>query len=365
VRWGVAVVTAILVLADDLSGAAEVAGGFLGRDTELTLRLGSGPVACGVTVVDLDTRTMTATDAARTVAEALEGVPAGTRVVKKIDSLLRGHIGAEVAVLAERGPVIVAAALPALHRRVEGGVLHVGDTPLHETDSWHAELGRPPRTVAELFESGDITICDAATDADLDRIVAAAHPEVQLVGTAALAAAVARTMPFASAPRFGPPNSRGVLVVVGTAAPVAQGQIAALDPDGQATVTVDARELLCDKADPKPVRHALELGTTVLAIGGAVEPAAASAVSRALGRFVAAVQDGIRPDLVLTGGETARAVVAAIGITTLRPVHQIHHGAVVSEASDGRRVVTRPGSFGGTDSLTAIVRYLTQQKDHS
>lgn len=356
--------TPILVLADDLSGAAEVAGGFLGRDTELTLHLGAAAVTSGVTVVDLDTRTKPAEDAARIVAEALAGVPAGTRVVKKIDSLLRGHIGAEVAVLAERGPVLVAAALPALRRHVEGGVLHVDGTPLHKTDSWHAELGQPPRTVAELFGAGDITICDAATDADLDRIVASTGAGVQLVGTAALAAAIARTLPAAPAPASRP-GARAVLVVVGTAAPVAPGQVAALDPDARATVTVDARELLCDKADPEPVRQALSRGTAVVTIGGVVEPAETSAVSRALATYVADLQRPTQPDLVLTGGETARAVVDAIGITTLRPVHQIHHGAVVSEASDGRRVVTRPGSFGGTDSLAAIVHYLTQQKDQS
>jgi 4-hydroxythreonine-4-phosphate dehydrogenase len=67
--------------------------------------------------------------------------------------------------------------------------------------------------------------------------------------------------------------------------------------------------------------------------------------------------------LVLTGGETARAVVDAIGLTTLRPIYEIHHGAVASVASDGRRIVTRPGSFGGADSLVDIVRYLTQPSE--
>jgi D-threonate/D-erythronate kinase len=66
---------------------------------------------------------------------------------------------------------------------------------------------------------------------------------------------------------------------------------------------------------------------------------------------------------VLTGGETARAVVDAIGITSLRPVHEIHHGAVVSVAPDGRRVVTRPGSFGDINSLVTITRYLTQRSE--
>lgn len=356
--------TAIHVLADDLSGAAEVAGGFLGRESDLVLRLGDGPNSAVVTVVDLNTRTMTESDAMRTVGEALDGVAAGTRVVKKIDSLLRGHIRAEVAVLAERGPVTVAVALPALQRRTAGGVLYVGDTPLHETDAWHAERSGPPRSVAELFDGlTGVTVRDAATDADLDEIVEAGGPEIQLVGTAALAAAVARTLPVAATPSIPRRSARAVLTVVGTAAHVAQKQISELDPAGIATVVIDSRALLHDKADPEPVHRALERGAAVVTVGGPVEPAETSAVSRALAAFVAAVQAHTLPDLVLTGGETARAVVDAIGISSLRPVHQIHHGAVVSVAPDGRRVVTRPGSFGDTDSLAAIVRYLTQRNE--
>ena len=94
-----------------------------------------------------------------------------------------------------------------------------------------------------------------------------------------------------------------------------------------------------------------------------MEPAEAHAVSAALGQFIAAAEREHRPDLVLTGGETARAVVDAMGITTLRPVHEIHHGAVESVTTDGRRVVTRPGSFGTADSLVAIVQYLTHRSE--
>jgi hypothetical protein len=47
-------------------------------------------------------------------------------------------------------------------------------------------------------------------------------------------------------------------------------------------------------------------------------------------------------------------------------VHEIHHGAVASVAPDGRRVVTRPGSFGDADSLVTIARYLNpQHKDNA
>ena len=88
-------------------------------------------------------------------------------------------------------------------------------------------------------------------------------------------------------------------------------------------------------------------------------PADSRMISAALGRFIATAEAGYRPDLVLTGGETARAVVDAIGLSSLRPVDVVHHGAVVSIASDGRRVVTRPGSFGDDASLWAITAYLS------
>ena len=360
----------IIVLADDLSGAAEVAGVFLGRDVPVSLQLNNFRPSAGVTVVDLNTRAMTPQQATDTVRAVVADIPADFRVVKKIDSLLRGHIGREVAVLADRGPVVVAAALPSLSRTVRRGVLYLGETPLHETSAWAAERALPPRRIADLFaalpvDMGRLEICDAATDADLDAIVAAA-PDAQLVGTSAMAAAVARTLPAGRRDTVERQSSKAVLTVVGTAASVAAGQVDALVADGARAVMVDARALLHEKADPEPVQEALGNGSAVVTVGGMVEPAEGQAVSAALGQFIATAAGECRPNLVLTGGETARAVVDAIGVTTLRPVHEIHHGAVESVTTDGRRIVTRPGSFGTADSLVAIVRYLTQRsKDNT
>lgn len=345
----------ITVLADDLSGAAEVAGVFLDRATLLSLRLNAfGSLAApGVVIADLNTRAMAEEDAVRAIRRALAQVPADILVIKKIDSLLRGHIAGEVAVLAERGPVVVAAALPALGRTVCDGVLHVGETPL--------------RRLADLFadQPTEVTICDAATDEDLDAVVSASMriPDVQLVGSSALAAAVARTLPAGRLPVAPPRSSKTVLTVVGTAAAVAAGQVAALVADDARPITVDARALLHDKADPEPLQRALNRGSAVVTIGGVVEPAESQSVSAALGHFIANAAAQHRPDLILTGGETARAVVDAIGLDTLRPIHEIHHGAVASVASDGRRVVTRPGSFGDADSLVTIARYLNPRSE--
>jgi uncharacterized protein YgbK (DUF1537 family) len=336
----------ITVLADDLSGAAEVAGAFLDRAAPLSLRLNTfGRPAAGVVIADLNTRSLTPHGAALAVRSALTDIPAHMRVLKKIDSLLRGNIAAEVAALAERGPVVVAAALPA--------------------------LGRVPsrQSVAELFPeslmaTGRITICDAVTDADLDDVVSAANlvPGTQLVGTSALAAAVARTIPAGHPPEAQVRPSNSVLTVVGTAEPCATRQVEALVADGARWITTDARALLHDKADPEPLQRALDRGSAVVTIGGVVEPSESQSLSAALGQFIANAAARQRPDLVLTGGETARAVVDAIGLESLRPIHEIHHGAVASVAPDGRRVVTRPGSFGDADSLVTIARYLNPQR---
>ncbi|GAB7071328.1 4-hydroxythreonine-4-phosphate dehydrogenase [Mycobacterium hodleri] len=375
---------AVAVLADDLSGAAEAASTFLGRRPQPTLHLDPRTARHdGVTVVDLNTRTLTKVDAQNAVRAALEVIPPDALVVAKVDSLLRGHVGGWADVLAERGPVVVAAALPALGRTVHAGVLHVDGVPLHQTRAWHAERSSPPASIADVFgrptasttvtadladrlreaaTGGRIAVCDVATDADLDLILAASRsiPGAQLMGTSALAAAVARTLPTGPRDTGSRRPSQILLTVVGTAEPAAAQQVTELMRNGTRHLAVDADHLLDGTADPADLARALGDGSVVLTVRGAVRPDRSDAVSAALARFVAAGQAECRPDLMLTGGATARAVVDAVGLTTLHPVDQVHHGAVVSIASDGRTVVTRPGSFGDPFSLSAVARYLAE-----
>ncbi|MDV3123670.1 four-carbon acid sugar kinase family protein [Mycobacterium sp. 21AC1] len=374
---------AVTVLADDLSGAAETAGKFLGERVPVTLCLDPTTTQAdtGITVFDLDTRAMTVPEAQRTLRAAVAALGPEVVVLKKIDSLLRGHIGPEVDCLRERGPVIVAAALPALNRTVEGGVLHLDGVALHRTAAWAVEDAAPPRSVDELFgtahsesvpaggdprpalSAGRIAICDAASDSDLDEIVRASRgiPGIQLVGTAALAAAVARILRPATPCAVHRRRNLSLLTVVGTAAAQAAEQVSRLVAHGSRLLTVDAETLRRGTADPTDIARALDHGSVVLTLAGDIPPGNSRPVCAALGQLVAAGQAHHRPDLILTGGETARAVVDAIGLTTLRPIHEVHHGAVVSVASDGRSVATRPGSFGDRTSLTAIAEYLASR----
>jgi len=107
-------------------------------------------------------------------------------------------------------------------------------------------------------------------------------------------------------------------------------------------------------------------GPTVIRVdpGARVDPRLARRVSGGLAATVAAALRA-PVDLVLIGGETARRVLDALGIDVLEPVVAIHHGAVLSRTAGGGAVVTRPGSFGGPDSLVQIAHYLdTKRKAH-
>ncbi|MET8977980.1 4-hydroxythreonine-4-phosphate dehydrogenase PdxA [Streptomyces sp. NPDC004539] len=399
----------LLALADDLSGAAETAAALAVPGCRIVLGPARWAPQDGVpVVVDLDSRGLAAADAAARVREALRGVPAGTFVLKKADSLLRGNLAAETAALVEdtggvvgaegvggvggAAGVVVAIALPALGRTVRGGVVHLDGAPLHTTDAWRAEAAEAPRSVAEALgdiggertavvplevvrdrslsrvlretlAAGRLPLCDAETDTDLDLIAEAAlgcGPDVRLTGTGGLAAAVGRLLAARPAPVQRPPRrARPLLVVVGTAEPTAVAQIAQLVERGAHHIALPLDRLSTPVPLPDPD---VPSGITVLSIDSTrgVHPGSAHRAVHALARLAAdhAGAADVAADLVLTGGETARRVLDALDVPHLTLLGQIHHGAVRTAAPDGRQIVTRPGSFGGTDSLLRIAEAL-------
>ncbi|WSQ13598.1 4-hydroxythreonine-4-phosphate dehydrogenase PdxA [Streptomyces sp. NBC_01231] len=400
----------VLALADDLSGAAETAVA-LGVPGRIVL----GPASSDrqpdgeAVVVDLDCRCVPAAEAGRRVREALRAVPSDVLVLKKADSLLRGNLAAETAACADGAEgVVVATALPAMGRTVRGGVAHLDGVPLHATDAWRAESEAPPPSISAALgdarttlvpleavrgdalpgalraaiAAGHLPVCDAETDTDLDLIARAAlacGPGVRLMGTSGLAASVGRLLRRTegiwaqSTAGQGTPapaggcRQRPLLVVVGTADPSAPAQIAQLAELGARHVHLHPDALASD-ALSTPVAldpfDGASVGVTVLSIdsGPGIRPGAARRLVSALARL-AADRAG-DADLVLTGGETARRVLDALGVPHLAPLGQIHHGAVHALTPDGRHVVTRPGSFGDTDSLLRIATALRPDLPH-
>ncbi|MFC7403839.1 four-carbon acid sugar kinase family protein [Georgenia alba] len=397
-----------VVLADDLSGAAEVAGVALRTGwTAAQVRLGSEIHAPGggtLTVADLDSRYLGAASARARVETAVRGLPGrGARVAKKIDSLLRGNLEAELAPFLRHGTtVVLCPALPGLGRTVVNGELLLDGVALHETPAWSAERRRAPRSVREalgalpsrgapltdvrsgalptLLRSGDpcVAVCDAVDDADLRLIADAAHQhDVVLAGSADLIGhllsrsrpAFAPATPVAVQPR--PEPAHRVLGVVGTAAPIADRQLAhtAATP-GVLIRRLDLKDLVagdrqflartsCDLA------AALVERSVCIAVDAGFRPGRTEQrrVKESLAQIVAdAVAHDVRIALFLTGGETARAVLDRLSVTTLPVYDEVHHGAVIAGTSAGRLVAIRPGSFGNEASITQVFRALGPER---
>ncbi|HKU10644.1 MAG TPA: 4-hydroxythreonine-4-phosphate dehydrogenase PdxA [Sinomonas sp.] len=416
----------VLVQADDFSGAAEVGQQFAARgfSTRITLTTAEAPLprsACGgceVAVVDTHTRGLSAPAASAAVKTVVKSALAhlGGRalIFKKTDSLWRGNLGPELTALGELGyHVVLAGALPALKRTVMGSKPFVEGRTLLSSGLWNAESRRPPEDLVELFpasthirfvqlaevRSADFTgrlkdalrgtvpviaVVDGETEADLAAVVETlagldffVGRPVALAGTGQLAGLLAHRLAeeAAQTAQFPPdraPTSRvtsrpgAVLAIVGSASPVARRQVEHLVEAG-----FDVVDLPSGTEEAESIREALAEGRSIaLTVAGAVDPARSGEIVAHLARLTREVQKDLRTDLILTGGETAREVLDALGICSLVPHTAVQHGAVVSTADDGRLVATKPGSFGDPLALAELYRAIqlcraTQQKEET
>src|SRR5204862_230569 len=125
----------LTIVADDLTGACDTGALFAARGPVPVTVWPDPPLHAPVGVVDTESRALNPVDAARRVSGVARNL-ARTRFFKKIDSTLRGPIGAEIDALlrATSSPgALVCPALPAEHRVVVERVLLVGAQPVAET----------------------------------------------------------------------------------------------------------------------------------------------------------------------------------------------------------------------------------------
>ncbi|MDA3613651.1 four-carbon acid sugar kinase family protein [Polluticaenibacter yanchengensis] len=135
----------IVVIADDFTGAAEIAGiavsaGF--KNVQLTTQTDFSSIEADVLVVNSNTRSMSEESAiqiARLIAGQLIGLKPGFLYLK-VDSVLRGHVAAELQVymrtLSYKTAVIMPAN-PALGRTIEDGHYYVNGLLLNHTAFAH------------------------------------------------------------------------------------------------------------------------------------------------------------------------------------------------------------------------------------
>jgi uncharacterized protein YgbK (DUF1537 family) len=190
----------MIVIADDITGAAEIAGIAFTHGADVRLVCGS---ACcrstatnGTTVIATDTRSMSEAEAVaetRRIASAISHQPSA--IFKKTDSALRGHVVAELQALMEATGCprcVYLPANPSKGRIIRNGVYYikevrgersevrrerseVRDVPLAETDfSFDPEFPAKTSVLRERFpdaEAKGIIMPDAENEQDICKVI--------------------------------------------------------------------------------------------------------------------------------------------------------------------------------------------------
>lgn len=205
----------IIVIADDITGAAEIAGIAFQHGLPVRLLCSSLSITnpkdvvareTEVTVIATDTRSMTEAEAVvetRRIVSSLklinqknfskQGRSVGVILFKKTDSALRGHVVAELEVLLHETSYEHALYLPAnpsKGRIIKDGIYYIGDKPIAETDfSFDPEFPAVSSKMAERFpfcEEKNIFWHDVTSEEDIQQAIAQADDRTLFAGAADL-----------------------------------------------------------------------------------------------------------------------------------------------------------------------------------
>lgn len=345
----------IAIIADDLTGALDSAAPFAARGRRVAAAL--DPEALGealgvgaaVVAVNTLTRHLDPAPAAAVAREAAARcVAAGARLLfKKVDSRLRGNVGAEAAAVAGAlgaGTLVVAPAVPAQGRVVTGGTVRGAGVG----EAGGIEIRGRLAAAADLR----VEIPDGRSEEELDAVAAscvARAGRVLAVGAHGLAAALARQLGRGAkdAPRFVPEPP--VLVVIGSQDPATAAQVAALAAYPGAVAIIEAHEGLL----PPPPALTVFPVTVLRSVPGA---GAGSDPTERFATGAAAWSTALRPrTLLATGGDTAAALLRHLGCRVLEVGGEAAPGIPWSRTAGGCAVVTKSGGFGRRTTLVELL----------
>lgn len=397
-----------VIIADDLTGAADSSAGLADRGATVAilpwmddggdaLRAALDDRTLDVLVIETDTRDRDAPTAAarlEVVAGALlartaRGVPSPL-VVKKIDSILRGPIAAEVAVLRGRlapSRTVIAPAFPRLGRTTIDGIqlregVQVGEADIARVCGTPDAVGVPAG--APLPESA-VSIHDARTEGDLAALAVqlSAHElEPLVVCSAGLLEALAspiitRLPPRTERKAHRPPVPGWTLIASLSPTTTARRQVSELvDTRSVRRVELPIAAAVADPAaadasmiaalagalqEPSQ-RGAPADGTPILVTvsdqddwAGPESPEADEVREAVLAVCRQAFAALPRPTcIVANGGDAARVVVDAWDLGRLVVDRALPHGAALVRGAD-TVLVLKSGGFGPAAALTDLV----------
>jgi len=409
--------TPVLVIADDFTGANDAGSGLAQAGALVHVLFGTkAPLpddAADVLVISTDSRAVSASQAAERVAQVVQHFAAQLQqgwLFKKIDSTLRGNVGAETAAALHTSGkrlALVAPAVPRLGRTTREGKVWINQRLLTDTefasdpktpilsprvleqmqiDGTEIDLPtlRSDRLDAVLAAAHGVVVVDAENEADLARLITAAARLAEkplLVGAAGLSDALGAALSVRP--------SRPVLAVVGSMSSSAQQQIATLlNQRAVEIVDVDIRQLFQQPAWPDRNRW-IEQAETALRAGrhtvirtcqhesqrhdighlsqqhSVTRQQLGEAISQLLGEMTHSLCRTQLPHaLYLSGGDVAIAVAQALGASGFKiqglVAGCVPHGVLLNSEFT-LPVMTKAGGFGDENTLVAAIGFIEEK----
>jgi uncharacterized protein YgbK (DUF1537 family) len=389
----------LAVLADDFTGAAEVAaiGRRYGLVAEVHTSFQSSSDA-DLVVVDTHTRSSIRADAGRRVAEELARLrAAGVECVyyKKVDSVLRGHVIEELSRLLDvwgLDRALLVPFNPSFGQRIRDGQYSIRGKPLNETR--FADDPEYPAVTADVLEllgpqdGVEVSYSEGADDlAATGIIVTGGVGRADLLALAdrldghTLAAGAAEFFDAILQRRFGihphhpvhqaAPLAGKALLILGSRASTSRETVIAARANGVPVLAMPGvlyrdRDAVAMEEWTGAVMRALQTGDVVVIAAGDADGTAdvpgtmpldllparlAELAATAVARWPGALH------LYVSGGTTASAIVCRLDWGPLRVVAESAPGVVTFAVptSPSRSLTVKPGSYAWPDALVRVL----------
>lgn len=362
----------IVVLADDLTGAAELGGIGVrhGLSVEVNMDVPAS-VKADLLVIAANTRSMGEKEAVA-VMERLTGQLMVLRpewIYKKADSVLRGHVAAEIGVqlkVSGLDSALLVPANPALGRTIKDGQYFLHGRPIHESSfRMDPEFAMTSYRIEDMLRSqvyvkkpGDelpgsgIIVGEAVADEDLDVWAGIAGKSMLPAGAAGFFSALLLARRGKAMVEKGEATmNRGtgmaekghpILFVSGTTFDKNRAIIRKIRAAGGPVYYID------DAGAYEHIVHALQYGRKAIV---AVEEreAAAHILRERMADLVSRVFAAVHPgELVIEGGATAYAILSRVGLRVFFPEEELAPGIVRMRAAGAGTVLhvaVKPGSY--------------------
>lgn len=347
----------LAVIADDLTGALDAVVAFANAGLRCVVATTPAHLHAAldhrpeVIAVSTNSRALPGPQAAlltASVGRTLQGVPV---VFKKIDSRLKGNIADEVAALSQvlgLEHVLLCPAIPAIGRTVIDGRLQ----------GFGVNDPQPVARVLAGLPGLTVAAPDAASDDDIDQMLAGLPAGTLLAGASGLSAGLARRMWRKAPPPIALPLPQPVAFVIGSRDPITLAQVAHLR---------HSHPVAYAAAPNGKVARVAAAAVTVLQATPGRTTADPAEVTRALAQSFVRAQ--LAPAcLVLTGGDTAAAVLADLDLGVLDVLGEALPGLPVCRAAGpgaAPLIVTKSGGFGTVETLSTLVGASPDDTRHS